>query len=183
MSVLPQSFFARDALTVAKELIGCVLVREHNGVREAAIITETEAYVGPHDLACHAARGRTPRTEVMFGPPGNWYVYFVYGMHWMLNVVTNEDGYPAAVLIRGVTGTNGPGRVARRFRIDKTLYGLPAARSAGLWVEEPAAPVDASHILTTPRIGVDYAGAWADEPLRFVLASEELKRRIRPIRT
>jgi DNA-3-methyladenine glycosylase len=177
MSVLPSSFFARDALGVAHDLIGTLLVREIQGVREAAMITETEAYIGPHDLACHAAKGRTPRTDVMFGPPGRWYVYFVYGMHWMLNIVTNDDGFPAAVLIRGVVGTNGPGRVAKRFGVDKTLYGLPADETSGLWIEKGTAPVDTSQILRTPRIGVDYAGPWALEPFRFVLASEERQKR------
>lgn len=169
MPPLTAEFFARDAEQVAEDLIGTVLVREDGGLREAAMILETEAYVGPHDLACHAAKGRTPRTEAMFGPPGHWYVYFVYGMHWMLNIVTGTEGYPSAVLIRGVAGTNGPGRTAKRFGVNRELYGQLADTQTGLWIESRTHPLEKQRILRTPRIGVDYAGEWALKPLRFVL--------------
>ena len=133
------------------------------------MITETEAYLGPHDLACHAARGRTARTEIMYGPPGSLYVYFVYGMHWMLNVVTGPEGYPAAVLIRGAGDIAGPARLTRVLEITGALNGKQAAPESGLWFEtgEGAQPVTA-----TPRIGVDYAGLrWSARKLRFVLRS------------
>jgi DNA-3-methyladenine glycosylase len=109
--VLDPAFFARAADIVARDLLGRTLVRRTKGKRIALTITETEAYMGPHDLACHAARGRTPRTEVMYGPPGSLYIYFVYGLHWMLNVVTREEGYPAAVLIRAAGKITGPARL------------------------------------------------------------------------
>ena len=143
-------------------------MRRTKGKRIALTITETEAYLGPHDLACHAARGRTARTEVMYGPPGTLYVYFVYGLHWMLNVVTGEQGYPAAVLIRGAGDVAGPARLTRAFAINGALNGRIAGRDAGLWFEmgKPAAKV-----VATPRIGVDYAGRrWSSRKLRFVLA-------------
>ncbi len=111
---LGRDFFSRPAERVARDLIGATLHRSTDAVLppDSFIVTETEAYIGPHDLACHAARGRTKRTEVMFGPPGHLYVYFVYGMHWMLNVVAREEGYPAGVLIRGLSGVSvsGPRR-------------------------------------------------------------------------
>ena len=138
------------------------------------MITETEAYIGPQDLACHASKGRTLRTEAMFGPPGRWYVYFVYGMHWMLNIVTGDEGWPAAVLIRGVSGTIGPARVAKRFGIDRQFYATPASRASGLWIEEGVARIPDRKIKRTPRIGVDYAGVWAAKPYRYLL--EESKK-------
>ena len=109
-SVLDSAFFSRPALVVARELLGKYLVRQLDGEQIAALIHETEAYIGPRDLACHAAKGCTPRTEVMFGPAGRWYVYFIYGIHWMLNVVTEVEGFPAAVLLarRGPVGRTGP---------------------------------------------------------------------------
>ena len=99
---LDRQFFNRDAKVVARELIGCRLVRRLNSVLVHRRVTETEAYVGPHDLACHSSKGRTKRTEPMFGPPGTLYIYLIYGLHWMLNVVTGPIDYPAAVLIRGL---------------------------------------------------------------------------------
>jgi DNA-3-methyladenine glycosylase len=167
--IVPASFYKKDAATVARELLGKTLVHEEHGVRTAAMITETEAYVGPEDLACHASKGRTPRTEAMFGPPGRWYVYFVYGMHWMLNVVTGDEGFPAAVLIRGVQGITGPARVAKAFGVDKRLYAQPAIPEAGLWIEDADGLPEGSRIVATPRIGIAYAREWVDAPLRFVL--------------
>src|SRR6266852_3708761 len=104
---LARRFFARPTLQVARELLGQRLVRMSNGVRLAGRITETEAYIGQTDLACHARFGLTPRSQVMFGPPGRAYVYFTYGMHWMLNIVTEAEGSPAAVLIRGIRADDG----------------------------------------------------------------------------
>jgi DNA-3-methyladenine glycosylase len=174
--VLGCTFFGRPAAVVARDLLGKRLVRRLGEETRSVAIMEAEAYEGPHDLACHAARGRTPRTEVMFAPPGILYVYLVYGMHWMLNVVTNETGYPAAVLIRGVEGISGPARVCGAFGIDGRLNGRPAAIETGLWFE------DNPHKLTRPirrtaRIGVNYAGPkWSAKKLRFILAKDRTKR-------
>lgn len=168
-NILPPSFFAREADIVALELLGKTLVRERNGISLFDTIVETEAYMGSHDLACHASRGRTPRTEVMFGPAGIWYVYFVYGMHWMLNIVTGLEGQGAAVLIRGVSETTGPARLTKRFDIDRSFNAVAATRKHGLWLEDRGRVVESSSVKRTPRIGVDYAGKWAREPLRFVL--------------
>jgi DNA-3-methyladenine glycosylase len=168
LAVLDPAFFARAADSVARDLLGRTLVRRIKSKRMELIITETEAYLGPHDLACHAARGRTARTEVMYGPPGTLYVYFIYGLHWMLNVVTGQEGYPAAVLIRAAGDFTGPARLTRALAIDGALNGRIAGPESGLWFEvgSPSAEVIAS-----PRIGVAYAGArWSSRKLRFVLA-------------
>ena len=160
--VLRKTFFEQPTLTVARELLGKYLVRKVGGKAIAAIITEVEAYDGPRDKASHASRGLTPRTKVMFGPPGHWYVYFTYGMHWMLNIVTREKGYPAAVLIRAVEvksrrrnisvnqlsnqhgsalAINGPARVTKFFRIGKSFNGASASRRTGLWIEDSPARI------------------------------------------
>jgi DNA-3-methyladenine glycosylase len=167
-AVLEPAFFAEAAETVAPGLLGKTLVRRINGKRLALTITETEAYLGPHDLACHAARGRTVRTEVMYGPPGTLYMYFVYGLHWMLNVVTGQEGYPAAVLIRAAGDISGPAKLTRALAIDGALNGRTAGPEAGLWFESGKPP---ARIVATPRIGVAYAGPrWSSRKLRFVLA-------------
>jgi DNA-3-methyladenine glycosylase len=139
------------------------------GTRKELIMTETEAYIGSHDLACHAARGRTARTEVMFGAPGTLYIYLVYGLHWMLNIVTGPQNYPAAVLVRSAGGITGPGRLGTALAIDGGLNGNAARLTTGLWFEDR--PV-AGRIIVTPRIGVAYAGHfWSRRKLRFVLAA------------
>lgn len=166
--LLDHLFYARPALTVARELIGKYLVRSLDGQTIAAMITETEAYIGPHDKACHAHRGRTPRTEVMFGPAGHWYVYFIYGMHWMLNVVTDTVDYPSAVLFRAAGEWIGPGRLTRGLQIDGQQNRLPAARSTGLWIEDRGITIPRRRVERTPRIGVAYAAEWAAKPYRFV---------------
>jgi DNA-3-methyladenine glycosylase len=172
--VLKLGFFDRPADVVAADLVGHVLVRHttHGSLRGRVV--ETEAYVGPHDLACHAAKGRTKRTEVMFGPAGHIYMYFVYGMHWMLNIVTGPKGYPAAVLIRGLDVVSGPARLTKAFELDGSLYGRPAAPESGLWFEDGGRLARTRAVVATPRIGIDYAGpAWIDAPLRFVLKVDE----------
>ncbi len=205
--VLPSIWFERSALIVARELLGKYLVRrlpalhqsgtgpagrQGKGEREvAAMITEVEAYIGPEDLASHAARGRrTARTAVMFGRPGRWYVYFTYGMHWLANVVTGREGHPAAVLIRGVADVSGhaprgmhgrelnvvhgPARVARTFRITGSFTDMPANRRSGLWIEDRGICV--SRIVRGPRVGVGYAGpVWAKKPYRFLFDAEHQK--------
>ncbi|EDY84391.1 DNA-3-methyladenine glycosylase subfamily [Verrucomicrobiia bacterium DG1235] len=164
------NFQSTDTVTLARNLIGKQLVTtDPNGNRQAYPITETEAYDGPDDLACHASKGRTQRTEVMFGPAGHWYVYLVYGMHEMLNLVTGPADYPAAILIRGVEGISGPGRLTKRLGIDRRFNAKPATPTTGLHLED-APPIPDSQILATPRIGVDYAGPdWSQRPYRFLL--------------
>jgi DNA-3-methyladenine glycosylase len=167
---VPPSFFNRQAAKVAKELIGMTLVRVTDEDTRRHTIVETEAYEGVHDLACHASKGRTARTEVLFGPAGRFYVYRIYGLHWMLNVVTGEVDEGAAVLIRGVEGISGPARVTARLEIDASQNCRPANRATGLWFEFGTA-CKTVRVQRTPRIGVDYAGRlWAQKKLRFVLA-------------
>ncbi|MCC6145405.1 MAG: DNA-3-methyladenine glycosylase [Candidatus Hydrogenedentes bacterium] len=176
---LPQSFYHRDTLDVARDLIGKCLVHAQGDARFAGIITETEAYCGPHDLACHASKGKTKRTEVMFGPPGHWYVYLIYGMYHCLNIVTEREHYPAAVLIRGVhpvTGldhpvkTDGPGKLCRAFAIDRALNTTPAfGRSAVLWIEDRGIVVPEERVQVTTRVGIDYAKEYRDKPWRFLV--------------
>ncbi len=168
--VLGDDFFARPALTVAKELIGKVLVHRDGTGETRVLVTETEAYVGPHDLACHASRGHTPRTSVLFGPPGCWYVYLIYGIHWMLNVVTDVDGYPSAVLFRGAGPWPGPARLTKALAIDERFNARPAAVSTGLWIEDRGYRVPRARLKRTSRIGVDYSGPWASKPYRFVVS-------------
>jgi len=167
--VLDEAFFGRPALNVAEALLGKFLVRRIGDQEIAAMIHETEAYIGPEDLACHAAKGRTPRTEVMFGPAGVWYVYFCYGIHWMLNVVTDGHGHPSAVLVRGAGDWDGPARLTKGLGIDKSLNGQPADRTSGLWIEDRGKKIAQTKIERTPRIGVDYSGEWAARPYRFVV--------------
>ena len=175
--VLDASFFDDPADAVARNLLGKILIRRNSaGQCHRFMVTETEAYLGPQDLACHAARGRTARTEVMFGPAGALYIYLVYGLHWMLNVVTGPSGHPAAVLIRSAGHVEGPGRLGNALMIDRALNGKPASPRTGLWFEAPAAP-PGGHITATPRIGVAYAGPhWSRRKLRFVLTVAPEKR-------
>jgi DNA-3-methyladenine glycosylase len=157
---------------VAKYLLGKLLVRKWpDGKISRHRITEVEAYHGEKDLACHASKGRTKRTDVMYQAGGVWYVYLCYGIHEMLNLVTGPADHPAAVLIRGVEGIVGPGRVTRQLAIDRALNGAPASRSSGLWLEEDGFVVPRGAVKFSPRIGVDYAGpVWSLKPWRFCLA-------------
>ena len=170
--LLPRQFYARSTLTVARELIGLHLVHEDGATRRVGRIVETEAYQGPKDLAAHSARGRTARNEVMFGAPGHAYVYFIYGFWYCMNVVTREEGVPHAVLLRalepieGVTDkTWGPGLLCRAMNIDRALNGTDLLGTK-LWLEQPTERRRA-RIATATRIGVDYAGDWAQRPWRF----------------
>lgn len=167
--ILTQQFFNRPTLKVAKELLGKFLVRKAGRKEIAGMITEVEAYVGPNDKASHASRGETARNRIMFGQAGNWYVYFTYGMHWMLNVVTERKGYPAAVLIRGISGTYGPGRLTKFLHVDNIFNGKQAKKNIGLWVEDRGLEIKESRIKRGKRIGVEYAGKWKNKPWRFYI--------------
>lgn len=134
----------------------------------AFTIHETEAYIGAHDLACHGRFGRTERTAAMFLEGGHWYVYLIYGMHWMLNAVTGDEGSPEAVLLRGAGPATGPGKLCKALAVDRGQYGLPIEVGAGLWVAEGELKVQRSQIVACPRVGVDYAGEWKDKPYRFL---------------
>jgi len=169
---LKRSFFARDAIELAPDRIGKILVRRVEGKVRRARIVETEAYVGPHDLACHAAKGRTNRTEVMFGRAGHAYVYFIYGMHWMLNIVAAQPGDAQAVLIRAAEpldgweiNLTGPGRLARGFGFTKSDNGLDLAGVTGTYLEDDRSPQP--RVIRSKRIGVDYAKHWQHRLLRF----------------
>ena len=173
MQPLPRSFYARDTIKVAHELLGKHVVHRVEGAERTGRIVEVEAYLGPHDLAAHSARGLTPRTRVMFGPPGHAYVYLIYGMHHCLNVVTEPEGHASAVLIRALEPvrnlsgkTSGPGLVCRALGIDRSLNG---ADLLGETLFITAGDAGAMRIVKRPRIGVDYAGAWARRLLRFYI--------------
>jgi DNA-3-methyladenine glycosylase len=177
--ILRREYFERPTVQVARNLLGKYLVRKTKRGIQAGRIVEVEAYVGPTDLACHASKGRTKRTEVMFGKPGVAYVYMIYGMYHCFNVVTEREGFPAAVLIRGVELLNGasaivsgPGRVCRLFEIDRGLTGLDLTEGKELWLEDRDEQVSRRNVTRSTRIGVDYAGAWAMKPWRFLLKSQ-----------
>lgn len=164
----PEAWRSRNTLALARSLLGQKLVRRlPDGSLDARAITEVEAYHGESDLACHASRGRTARTEVLYRLGGVWYVYLCYGIHEMLNLVVGPPGHPAAILIRGVAGLKGPGRLTRALGIDRRLNGSPAEPRSGLWIEA-APPPPPREIRRTPRIGVDYSGpVWSAKPWRF----------------
>lgn len=170
---LKSSFFVRPTLSVSKELLGKYLVRRRGLKDISLMITEVEAYIGPDDKASHASRGKTERNKVMFDEGGKWYVYFTYGMHWMLNIVTGPEKYPAAVLIRGTDKVAGPGRLTKYLKIDKRFNGSLADIKSGLWIEDRGFKIKPSEIIKTPRIGVDYAGPfWAKKLWRFCIKDD-----------
>jgi DNA-3-methyladenine glycosylase len=164
---------AKKTVALARWLLGKHLVRRRAGGRlDARLITEVEAYDGERDLACHARAGHTRRTAVMYAAGGVWYVYLCYGVHEMLNLVVGPRGWPAAVLIRGVTGASGPGRVTKALVIDRKLNAKAAIRGSGLWLEDRGVRVPRSLVRATPRVGVDYAGpVWAAKKWRFTFDS------------
>jgi len=188
VSRLSRNFFARPTLTVARQLLGQRLVGTHRTQRLAGIIIEVEAYIGEDDLACHARAGRTRRTEVMYGPPGYLYVYFTYGLHWMMNIVTEAEGFPAAVLLRAVAPeeglemmrkrrgradhlTDGPAKLAQALGIDKRWNGIDlCAFDTPLFIEEcPQLP--SRKIFTAPRIGLGATPEpWLTKRWNFKLA-------------
>jgi DNA-3-methyladenine glycosylase len=186
---LPRAFYEQSTVDVAKQLLGMYLVRKHPDGDCIGRIVESEAYIGPQDLACHAVKGRTKRTEVMFGAAGHAYVYFIYGFYNMLNLVTEAKDYPAAVLIRAVEPmdgielmkerrksnvlrnlASGPGKLCQAFAVDRTLNGADLSGNV-LYVEDRGEPVP--KFQATARIGVDYAGKWKDKPFRFLVCGNE----------
>jgi DNA-3-methyladenine glycosylase len=180
--VLPQAYFNRPTLTVARSLVGKHLIRSMNGREVVGKIIEVEAYVGPQDKACHASKGRTARTDVLFGPAGIAYVYLIYGMYHCLNVVTEREEFPAAVLIRAVEVDgeliDGPGRLCRAFEIDRSLNRLDMTSGERLWFEDRGGTPPRGVIGVFPRINVDYAGKWAKKPWRFRLRNETKAKRL-----
>jgi DNA-3-methyladenine glycosylase len=180
---LTRSFYARPVLAVARDAIGKILVHETSEGRVSGRIVEAEAYSGPEDRAAHSYGGRrTARTEAMYGRPGHAYVFLVYGMHWHFNLVTTAVDVPHAVLIRAVEPlegvelmaarrgiaatrselTNGPGKLCRAFGIDRALYGADLTRGPAYLLDGPR-----SKVVRSARVGVDYAGEWAERPYRF----------------
>lgn len=193
MAVLPRAFYSRPALEVARNLLGCHLVRIQNGQRLAGLITETEAYQGEDDLGCHASAGKTPRTSVMYGPPGHAYIYFTYGMHWLINAVTSAEGVPAAVLIRAIhpvegkaqmalnrpyhaqqrNWTNGPAKLTQAMAIDGQLNTTDlCSKESGLWIENGRSFLDAA-VEQTARVGLNSVpDPWRSIPWRFIVKKE-----------
>ena len=182
--ILKENFFDGATLKVAEGLLGKFLVRKVGRRTISGMITEVEAYCGPKDRASHAAIGRTERTKVMFGEAGQWYVYLIYGMHNCLNIVTERKDFPAAVLIRSVAvpvkhshilqnvrmfEVKGPGRVCKKFRIDRSFNKKPADKATGLWIEDRGVKIKKNQVKKGKRIGVDYAGAWKHKLWRFYL--------------
>jgi DNA-3-methyladenine glycosylase len=179
--ILGKKFYERNTLKVAKDLLGCFLIRKVGNKIIKSVITETEAYMGADDLASHASRGRTPRTELMFGEAGHAYIYMIYGMYHCLNVVTEKKDFPAAVLIRGIKiesvdykKTSGPGKLCKVLRIDRKLNGLDIINKEKLWIEKG----NNLHgkIVSNKRIGIDYAKHCREYLWRFTLA-EYIKNR------
>jgi DNA-3-methyladenine glycosylase len=182
--ILSRIYFNRPTLTVARSLVGKYLIRCIDGREIAGKIVEVEAYVGPQDKASHASKGRTLRTDVMFGQAGVAYVYLIYGMYHCLNVVTEREEFPSAVLIRAIeidgVLINGPGRLCRALQIDRRLNRVDLTTSESVWFEDRGALVEKGEVGAHPRIGVDYAGKWAKKPWRFRLRTVTASTRPRP---
>ncbi len=182
--ILPPEYFKEYTPRLAQNLLGKVLYRQQDSLLFRAIISETEAYHGPEDLACHCSKGYTPRTKIMYKEAGHIYVYLIYGMYYMLNFVTMEKNFPAAVLVRGIKNlqvsynhgksfepvaapTNGPGKLTKQLKLDKSLNGLKLHRKNGLWVANEQIKIYKNQIQNGPRIGVNYAKEWAKKPWRY----------------
>jgi len=201
MKRLNRPFFHRPTLTVARDLLGCTLVRILEGQRLAGTIVEVEAYIGEADQACHASRGRTPRNSVMYGTPGMLYVYFTYGMHHCANIVTEREDFPAAVLIRAIHPTDGisqmirfrgrdslpeltsgPAKLCQALAIDRALNGEDLTTSSRIWLE-PGSSIPEERVATGPRIGVEGAREAALYPWRFWVSGDPCLSRPRRIKS
>ena len=196
MNPLPESFYTRDTVQVARDLIGKTLIRQEGKWRISGLIIETEAYRGEEDLACHCRVGRTPRTEIMYGPAGKAYVYLIYGLYWLLNIVTEREGNPGAVLIRAIeplegheiiagrraglkreNWTNGPGKLSQALNIHGDLNGLDVCSTAEPLFIEQGKPVPDEIIQSGPRVGLDSVPEpWRSKPWRFMVNYQKLKR-------
>lgn len=183
MKKLPRSFYDRDTTLVAQALLGKYLIHKTNGFTRIGKIVETEAYLGPHDLAAHSARGLTERTKVMFGPPGHAYVYLIYGIYYCMNVVTEREGHASAVLLRAIEPvqnvegrTQGPGLLCRAMQIDKRHNGCDLL-SQNFYITELTQSTTFT-IVKRPRIGVDYAKHWAKRLLRFYIKNNPFVSRL-----
>ena len=192
---LGREFFSRPALQVAQELLDTKLVRLEGKERIAGLIIETEAYRGEEDLGCHCRAGRTPRTQVMYGPPGHAYVYFTYGLHWMLNFVVEKEDFPAAILIRAlypIKGhkiialrrgaqpskhwTDGPGKLCQALNIDKKFNGVDLCASSAKLFVEPGIKIPESNVTTSPRVGLNTVPEpWKSIPWRFSVEGERIR--------
>ncbi|MGQ3887589.1 DNA-3-methyladenine glycosylase [Legionella sp. CNM-1927-20] len=177
MIKLNRDLYANDALTVAKQLLGKYLIHVIDGQEKVGRIVEVEAYIGPHDLASHASKGITPRTKIMYGPPGYAYVYLIYGMYHCMNVVTGPDGYGSAVLIRALEPiqniterTQGPGLLCQAMQINKLLNGHDLLSDNFYLASDGETSFT---IISRPRIGVAYAKEWAEKPFRFYIQGNE----------
>jgi DNA-3-methyladenine glycosylase len=199
--ILPRDFYNRPTLQVARDLIGARLVRILDDVKLIGLIVETEAYISEKDLACHCKAGRTPRTQVMYGEPGHAYIYFTYGNHWMMNVVTEREGFPAAVLIRAIQpiqgmdvmmkrrkgrDTFGPGKLTQALGITKSENWADLTESgSGLWIEA-GVKVPNQSVTKSPRVGLNNTPEpWLSKPWRFKvkdwkISSEEIASGDRP---
>ncbi len=194
MNILTKPFYTQPTTEIAKQLLGKFLCRKINGKLYVGKIVETESYLGEKDLACHTSKGKTKRNEVMFGPAGHAYVYFIYGMYHCFNVVTEEKNNPCAVLIRALEPVehdlsrlthneneinrvstkllNGPAKLCREFEIDKKLNGYDLTLGKKLWIENGII-IKSNQIKKSKRIGVDYAGIWKDRLLRFYIKNNK----------
>ena len=186
---LPRAFFTQPTLEVARQLIGARLVRLEGDQRLSGYITEVEAYRGEEDLGCHAKAGRTPRTQTLYGPPGHAYVYFTYGMHWMLNFVTEVEGFPAAVLLRGIfpiegqdlialrrknqppaLWTDGPGKICQALDIVRRLNGIDLCAPDAILYIETGLTIPDSSVTISPRVGLyTVPEPWKSKPWRFLV--------------
>lgn len=168
---LGKDFFSRDALEVAPELVGKILVhRLPDGTELRERIAETEAYRGEEDLACHASKGRTPRTELLYGESGIIYIYLCYGMHWLMNVITGEKDSPQGVLIRAGADHNGPAKLTKALQLDGSCNGSPIYDNSEIWIEDDGFVPE---LKKAPRVGIDYAGDyWKNVEWRFIAKKE-----------
>ena len=192
-SILPRKFYDRPALSVARDLLGAKLIRIEDGQRVGGIIIETEAYGGEQDLGCHCRSGRTDRTKAMYGPPGHAYIYFTYGMHWMLNFVVEAEGNPAAILIRAIHPTeglsliakrrrkqpqkhwtDGPGKICQALNIDNGLYGVDICIPDNSLFVEKGSKIQNSNVTIGPRVGLNTVPEpWKSKPWRFLAVTED----------